>query len=221
MARKLRSRLRSSFPLERRPRRSRFRPSVSSRARGQRTISITAVAAGFLSGDSSLVVESARHILSYDRIGDPNLLRQQGQIIIKGNTISNSLEFGIVVSPSPRDAATGQSIPGAVENLSTLNTARLAPGATIENNLIVGGGQGGIQFLGDANPAGDSLAVVPFGRIINNTIYGQETPTGVGIQVGQNASPTILNNIFANLATGISVDNTSSTTVAQRLRLPE
>ncbi len=183
---------------------------------GARTISITAVAAGFLSGDSSLVVESARHILSYDRIGDPNLLRQQGQIIIKGNTISNSLEFGIVVSPSPRDAATGQSIPGAVENLSTLNTARLAPGATIENNLIVGGGQGGIQFLGDANPAGDSLAVVPFGRIINNTIYGQETPTGVGIQVGQNASPTILNNIFANLATGISVDNTSSTTVAQR-----
>ena len=37
--------------------------------------------------------------------------------------------------------------------------------------------------------------------------------TGVGINVGQNASPTILNNIIANTETAVWVDATSSTTV--------
>ncbi len=36
---------------------------------------------------------------------------------------------------------------------------------------------------------------------------------GVGIQVGANASPTLLNNIVANSRTGISVDSTSTSTV--------
>ena len=40
-----------------------------------------------------------------------------------------------------------------------------------------------------------------------------QTPTGTGITVEQNASPTILNNIVANNAIGISVDGTSTSTV--------
>ncbi|HUY92990.1 MAG TPA: choice-of-anchor L domain-containing protein [Pirellulales bacterium] len=181
-----------------------------------RLITITAASSGFVSGLDSLTVNPAKHILSYDRLGDPNLLRQQGQVVLQDNKISSSLDYGIVVEAAPRDSVTGQSVPGAVQNLSTLNTARLTPGATIENNLIVGGGQGGIDFLGDPNSTSAALAAVPFGRIVNNTIYGAATPTGIGVNVAQNASPTILNNIFANLATGVSVDNTSGTTVAQR-----
>ncbi|MEQ1825450.1 MAG: pre-peptidase C-terminal domain-containing protein [Pirellula sp.] len=39
------------------------------------------------------------------------------------------------------------------------------------------------------------------------------TPRGVGINVGGNASPTLLNNIVANHVTGIAVDSTSASTV--------
>ncbi len=49
-----------------------------------------------------------------------------------------------------------------------------------------------------------------YGRIINNTIYG--TGSGDGIRVTQNASPTILNTILANVQTGVNVDGTSQTT---------
>ena len=37
--------------------------------------------------------------------------------------------------------------------------------------------------------------------------------SGIGINVGPNASPTLLNNVVANLDVGIQVDPTSSTTV--------
>ncbi|HEY2415129.1 MAG TPA: dockerin type I domain-containing protein, partial [Pirellulaceae bacterium] len=56
------------------------------------------------------------------------------------------------------------------------------------------------------------LAAVPFGRIVNNTIYGGNTAAGTGILVTNNAGPTLLNNIVANTATGISVDSTSTAT---------
>src|SRR5690606_10766272 len=55
------------------------------------------------------------------------------------------------------------------------------------------------------------LGAVPFARVVNNTIYGGGV--GVGIQVTENASPTLLNNIVANLETGVSVDGTSGSTV--------
>jgi hypothetical protein len=55
-------------------------------------------------------------------------------------------------------------------------------------------------------------ASVPFGRLINNTIFGLNG-NDVGISVSNNASPTILNNIIANLGVGIQVDNTSQSTV--------
>ena len=89
------------------------------------------------------------------------------------------------------------------------------PGITIDNNVIAFNGTGGIHFSGDPNATGP-LAAVPFGWIVNNTIYGQSgagTGHGTGILVDQNASPTIVNNIVASLDQGISVDNTSGTTV--------
>ena len=63
-------------------------------------------------------------------------------------------------------------------------------------------GQGGVLFRGDTS--GGPTAAVPFGRFVNNTVYGQlGGQSGVGLEVGPNASPTILNNIFANHAVGI------------------
>ncbi|MGI9447670.1 MAG: fibronectin type III domain-containing protein, partial [Pirellulales bacterium] len=47
----------------------------------------------------------------------------------------------------------------------------------------------------------------PFGRILNNTIVGDGS--GTGINVALNASTTLMNNVFANLGTGVSVDGTS------------
>ena len=53
---------------------------------------------------------------------------------------------------------------------------------------------------------------------MNNTIVGTATDssvagTGTGIRVRNNAAPTLLNNIVANLATGIDVDGSSQNTV--------
>lgn len=45
---------------------------------------------------------------------------------------------------------------------------------------------------------------------MNNTIYGGNTATGTGISVSLGAAPTLMNNIIANTATGISVDATST-----------
>ena len=143
------------------------------------------------------------------------------------------------------------------------------------NNVIADSGTAGILFSGDPNSGGGPIAAVPYGRIINNTIYGRETVTAtgdtvaaspvitlastaslrsgmlvsgsgipagtailsidsattltltqnplatavgvvltfspgmVGVQVTENAGPTLLNNLFANLAKGVDVDVTS------------
>lgn len=148
--------------------------------------------------------------IEYTGLGDRNSdVRDQGQIILSGNRISNSAQFGILIDGGTRDYAGAH--PGAVRNLRELNTSRLAPGVVIANNIIANSGEVGILQSGDPNDFGLYLAPVPFSRIVNNTIYGDGS--GVGIQVKDNSSPTILNNILANLQTGIQVSANSSTTV--------
>jgi hypothetical protein len=147
-----------------------------------------------------------------EQYGDRNHFRDQGQIILQGNEIVNSSEWGILIDAAPRNTADGNlPHPGSVRNLQELNTQRLLPGVVVMNNTIYNSGTGGIRFSGD--PAAD--AAVPFGRIVNNTLYGQGgtlSSTAIvdtGIQVDQNAAPTILNNIVANFTTGINVDGSS------------
>ncbi|HJT30698.1 MAG TPA: hypothetical protein VJ783_01440, partial [Pirellulales bacterium] len=153
-------------------------------------------------------------VVKYDNLtGDTQTPRPQGSIILESNQVSNALNDGILISSSPREGLQGSansSLPhqGAVRNLPVLDTARLVPGAVVKNNIVSGFGGAGIQFSGDAD-AQNPLAAVPFGRIINNTIYGATTPQGTGILVTNNASPTIVNNIVANTATGISIDASS------------
>jgi hypothetical protein len=147
-------------------------------------------------------------------IGDQNVHREQGHVQIENNIIRNSSQWGIIVDAGQRDPGTNLAHPGSVRNLPVLNTQRLAPGVTVVNNVVAGSGQGGIRFSGDANTSANvPLAAVPFGRIINNTIYGGPVPAGVGIRVDDNASPTLLNNIVANTGMGISIDGTSGSTI--------
>jgi hypothetical protein len=148
----------------------------------------------------------------FGRIGDQNEERAQGHIQIEQNQIFAASQVGILIDAALRDPVTGNSYPGGVRNLPTLNNDRLVPGVTIANNIIANSGLTGIQYSGDANPANFPLAAVPFGRIVNNTIFGSENLTGTGIEITNNAGPTAINNIVAYTAVGISVDASSQAT---------
>ncbi|MFN0018362.1 MAG: choice-of-anchor L domain-containing protein [Pirellulaceae bacterium] len=147
-----------------------------------------------------------------EEFGDKNLFRDQGQVILQGNRVSNSSQFGIVIDNGTRVASDG-SLPhqGPVSNLREPNVQGLVPGVVVTNNTIYDNQQGGILFSGDGNLD----APVPFGRIINNTLVGQGGTirnrgfADIGISVTNNASPTLLNNVVVNYRQGISVDVSS------------
>jgi hypothetical protein len=148
--------------------------------------------------------------------GDQNHFRDQGQIVIQANRVSYSANFGIDLGPGAVDATSGAARPGAVRNLQELNYDKLAPGVVVTNNLLAFNLAGGVQISGSLAPD----APVPFARIVNNTVFGNSGTLvavagapDVGINVRQNASPTLLNNVVANAATGIRIDGTSATTV--------
>ncbi|MEO8493502.1 MAG: GEVED domain-containing protein, partial [Planctomycetota bacterium] len=149
--------------------------------------------------------------------GDSNRVREQGQLIIESNTIRNSTGFGIIARAGDRDLAGLVPLAGVLPHAGPVrvtrevNSARLTPGVVITNNLVVNNQAGGIQFSGDPAGPGNQLASVAFGRIVNNTVVGRSA--GTGIEIGPNASPTLLNNIVADFATGIAVDATSTSTV--------
>jgi len=153
--------------------------------------------------------------VQFDEEGDRNRFRDQGQILIHSNSITDSLQYGIVADAGARDDSESPHA-GPVRTLREINVDALAPGVVIANNLVAGSGEGGIFFSGDPSPAGSPQANVPFGRIINNTLFGQGgnlLPGGaadIGITIGENASPTLMNNIVANFDLGISVDGSSS-----------
>lgn len=151
-------------------------------------------------------------------LGDENLFRDQGQIVITSNRITDAAEFGIVADAGQRSRPDLVPLAGDLPHMGpprivrTLNVDRLAPGVVIQNNIVAEAGTGGIHISGDPNlGAPTQLAAVPFARVINNTIYGGGS--GVGIQVDENASPTLLNNIVADLNVGVSVDASSNSTV--------
>ncbi|MSR56893.1 MAG: hypothetical protein EXS05_04385 [Planctomycetaceae bacterium] len=181
-------------------------------ADGNHSATIVAFKRGFASDNALLqVIDSgAGSSIAYNRLGDRSLPRQQGSIQISSNTISNVLQSGIVVDSGARNAGSNLPHPGSVENGPTLNNDKIIPGPQIANNLVYNFGQAGIQFSGDPNPNGTATAGAPYGRIVNNTIYGGSVPKGTGILVSDNAAPTLLNNIIANTVTGISIDQSSA-----------
>ena len=155
--------------------------------------------------------------------GDRNIKRDQGQLIIHSTNITNSSEYGIWLDAGARIEPGNFAHQGPPRLLYDDNSEQLTRGAVIKNNVIAYNGLGAIYYSGDAQPAGQPDAAVPFGRIVNNTLVGgrpaslpellENTPLGTGVKVDDNASPTLLNNIIVNFETGIEVDRTSQSTV--------
>ena len=152
-------------------------------------------------------------LVEFDDFGDENTHRDQGQMILESNVIRESAQFAINVGPGLRDrndlAPAAGSLPhsGPVRTTLQVNDANLIPGVVVQNNILFDNGGGGIRFAGEGDPDGNSP--LPFGRLVNNTVFGGTT----GILIEDGASPTLINNILADTGTGISIDASSSTTV--------
>lgn len=172
---------------------------------GPYTITLEKVSGGF-------------RLQEYDDSGDRNVARDQGQLIIESSSISFANGFGILADAGTRDGLGNVPHPGPTRVTREVNVARLVPGITIVNNVLARNNSGGIRISGESNVDPNnpnavlSKGAIPFGRIFNNTIVGTGA-AGVGIQVDENASPTLLNNLLSNLGTGISVDASSVSTV--------
>ena len=159
-----------------------------------------------------------------DRRGDTNLEREKGQLNITGTSIMYSSEYAIRIANGSREMniADGPTHPGGVMNQArpaiTENNdqqdpaGNLVPGISVSNNVLAFNNLGGVKIDGElGTPSGPK----PFVRVVNNTIYGMlDSQTGTGVDVGPQASPTIMNNIFANLNRGIAINDSSNSTVA-------
>ena len=129
----------------------------------------------------------------YRRQGDRNLRRDQGQMFIHSNRISDTLENGILIDAGIR-GRDGMPQPGPVRNLITVNTANLAPGVSIFNNVINVSDGAGIRYTGhpSANGVVEATGVIPFGRIVNNTIVGTMAISDDPIEFEVKALPGLL-----------------------------
>ena len=106
-------------------------------------------------------IVSGIQALMYDGVGDSNRFRDQGQVLIHSNFVTDSRDFGIVADAGVRDMEPGVPVGflephmGVARNLRELNSepdGGLVPGALIENNVISGEGLGGIHVSGDFAP---------------------------------------------------------------------
>ncbi|MEM8910982.1 MAG: tandem-95 repeat protein [Planctomycetota bacterium] len=144
--------------------------------------------------------------------GDVNRTREQGQIIISSNFITDSAEFGISATSGARGQAftsvgpDQHTRPGSARLLRNDNPTDLIPGAVIINNVVADSGSGGIQFSGGTFDDGESPAPNLFGRIVNNTVVGGSD----GILIDGRANPTVINNIIAEAGTGLNVNTVTS-----------
>ena len=152
-------------------------------------------------------------LVEFDDFGDENQPRPQGQMILESNVIRKSAQFAINIGPGLRTRAdlapAAGPLPhaGPVRTTLLVNDDNLIPGVVVQNNILFDNSGGGIRFAGEGDPDGNSP--LPFGRLVNNTIYGGTT----GILVEDGASPTLINNILAQTGTGVSIDASSSTSV--------
>ncbi|MDP7016121.1 MAG: pre-peptidase C-terminal domain-containing protein [Pirellulaceae bacterium] len=178
---------------------------------------VDASGSGFSAGFYTLTIQPfgttapTSTVLEFDDSGDHNRQRQQGQVLIHSNVIRSALNFGIDIDAGPRSQPALSTLagdlphPGAVRNTDQINTSGLLPGVVVENNVVYDSG-GGISFSGESI---DSTGPAPYGRIVNNTLHRN----AVGIEVSENASPSVLNNVLSRNTIGLDIDGSSSTTV--------
>ncbi|MFM7863322.1 MAG: hypothetical protein ACKPHU_03845, partial [Planctomycetaceae bacterium] len=136
-------------------------------------------------------IQDPTAVVFHSGYGDQNQRRDQGQLVIASNFVSDSLNWGIrsdagfrTGSPNPAGAG-ALTHNGPPRSLREPNVNNWLPGIVIANNVVVQSGTGGILFSGDVPPGGTAtVGPVPVGRILNNTVVGNPTNrVGVGIQV--------------------------------------
>jgi hypothetical protein len=149
---------------------------------GTRTVNVFATSPGFRNGSDTIDVEAdAFNASIFDRLGDKNLHRDQGALVIRGNTIDSAENDGIHIDFGPRDTGTGYAHPGSPRNLPTLNSSNLSRGVTIENNIVSKFGSSGIFISGDPDSTNLPQAALPFAKVVNNTIVGNPTASGSSV----------------------------------------
>ena len=139
--------------------------------------SLTTAAGGGIAFDDAVIYDKPP-VKSTGSIGDSNHPRTQGVFIIENNSVSAARQYGISIDAGARTPVGSVPNPGAVRNLPVLNNAGLVAGAVVTNNIVASSGVAGILFSGDPNTGNVPVAAAPFGRIINNTIYGGIATTG-------------------------------------------
>jgi hypothetical protein len=151
--------------------------------------------ADFLNSDASRLYINSDLLT---RTGDSNTVREKGQLTLFGNSITYSSDYAIKLEPGDN--------PVAIESQQSdyRSNMPLVPGIAIVNNVLAFNNAGGISIAG-------LTEAVPFVRIINNTIYGNTTAVGTGVNLGTNTAATLINNIFANLNTGVITSNGNET----------
>jgi hypothetical protein len=145
-------------------------------------------------------------ITVFNAYGDQNHHRDQGQVILHSNFVTDSADYGIYIDAAPRGGLNPTPHAGSVKNTQEINNSRQVPGVVVSNNVVADNVAGGIFLSGDTRT--DPLGPVPFARIVNNTVVG--IGSGDGIHVEQNAAPTLLNNIVTGFTRGINVDGSSA-----------
>ena len=124
-------------------------------------------------GPATISISSAiGALIIIDQAGDQNTPRDQGQIIVENSRVSFSSQFGIQARPDARDPVSDAASPGAVRNTVVRNNERLVPGAVLVNNELLFNGAGGINITGETDIANRAPGVVPFVRVMNNTVIG-------------------------------------------------
>ncbi len=138
-------------------------------------------------------------VVDGEDLGDSNRFIDQGQVIVQSTSVFGSSNFGIRTTATTD--ADGLSIPGPVRNLPTNNLTRQIPGVVLMNNLLVNNNSGGIEIVGGGNT---NAVSAPFARVVNNTIFGGASPTGVGISISNGAAPTLMNNAISNTRNAVN-----------------
>jgi parallel beta-helix repeat protein len=138
-----------------------------------------------------------------------------GNVLVTANPNGSfSIQFtGALAGQAMTMTANGLFLTGP-NAAATVTVQQAANGVLDQIYTLTITATGGVYFLTVGEPT-VSVGGVPFVRIVNNTIYGGTAgpgASGTGILVEGSSSPTIINNIVANLATGIRIDDSSSST---------